>query len=138
MPYLDPQRLAAARRAAGLSLAELARLVGVGRSRVWDWENGRQSPSPARLTALAEALDADVGQLLAAEETTTLRGMRVRAGLTLAQLAQQAGIPTSTYSGWERTRLRHPPARAVLTALAAALDVEPDDVARALTHETTR
>ncbi|MFD8493302.1 helix-turn-helix domain-containing protein [Amycolatopsis sp. NPDC059657] len=135
MPHLNPRRLEQARRAAGLSQAGLARLVGVGRSRIWDWENGRQSPSPRGLATLAAVLGVAVEYLMA-DDGLSLRALRVRAGLTIAGLAQRVGVPTSTYSGWERAPRQQP--QQVVTGLADALRVSPGIVQDALRRQSAR
>ncbi|GAA3824100.1 helix-turn-helix domain-containing protein [Cellulomonas soli] len=67
---LDGQQLAAARRAAGLDIAQLAERLN---RRGWDatiktvsaWERGRVSPPPATINAVAEELDVSSEALLA-------------------------------------------------------------------------
>lgn len=49
----------AAREKRGLSRPELARLVGVGRGAVSDWENGETLPSLLNLGPLCDALEVD-------------------------------------------------------------------------------
>ena len=69
--HLDGRRLATARRAAGLDIAELAERLS---QRGWDatikvvsaWERGRTSPPPATINALAEELHVRSETLLAA------------------------------------------------------------------------
>lgn len=68
---LDGRRLATARKAAGLDIAELAERLN---RRGWDvmiktvsaWERGRTNPPPATINALAEELDVPSDTLLAA------------------------------------------------------------------------
>lgn len=60
-----PAALGRLRRARGLSLTALGRLVNYDKRTVWDWEQGRRSPHPATVQALDEALCAD-GRLVAA------------------------------------------------------------------------
>lgn len=57
--------LRAAREAAGLSQAELARAAGLPRQHVCDTEQGRRGVSLARLERFAKALGVPVGDLLA-------------------------------------------------------------------------
>ena len=46
-------RLKELRKAAGLSQAQLSARVGVSQQAVGKWENGKSSPDPDTLTALA-------------------------------------------------------------------------------------
>ncbi len=50
------QRLNSLRRAAGLTLADVAAMLGVSKPTVWAWEKGKAKPLPERLGAIAEAL----------------------------------------------------------------------------------
>lgn len=47
-----PQRLRAARFAAGVSQGDVADGAGVSRQMVWYWEHGRSNPSPGNLAAV--------------------------------------------------------------------------------------
>jgi transcriptional regulator with XRE-family HTH domain len=53
------QRLNTLRRAAGLTLADVAALLGVSKPTVWAWEKGKAKPLPERIGAIAEALGVD-------------------------------------------------------------------------------
>lgn len=50
-----PTRIRAWREEAQLSQAELAGILGVHYTAVWQWENAKCSPSVARLEAIAKA-----------------------------------------------------------------------------------
>lgn len=54
------------REAQGFEQAELARLLGVTQQTVSKWETGVTVPRPARVSALARALELDAGLLHAA------------------------------------------------------------------------
>ena len=58
------ERLRDARRDRGLSQEQLARLVGVSRSAVAQWETGRSGQLGTHLSAVASALEIEVGWLL--------------------------------------------------------------------------
>lgn len=60
-----PERLKQLRLDAGLSQAELGKLVGVSRNAVSQWEAGTTDPSTRRLPALAMALKVPIDQLIA-------------------------------------------------------------------------
>lgn len=53
------QRLNTLRRAAGLTLADVAETLGVSKPTVWAWEKGKAKPLPERLGAIAAALGVD-------------------------------------------------------------------------------
>ncbi len=61
-------RIAAGRRARGLTQAELAQAVGVSRSAVAQWETERAGQVRANLTRIAAALGMSVQHLLGGEE----------------------------------------------------------------------
>lgn len=53
-----PERRAELRKAAGLTLQEVADAVGVTATSVWFWEQGQRRPSGAHLDAYLDALGA--------------------------------------------------------------------------------
>jgi transcriptional regulator with XRE-family HTH domain len=55
-------RIKAARRAAELSRAQLARRLGVGTRLVADWERGNLRPEPSEIEGLAKVLYPDFGK----------------------------------------------------------------------------
>lgn len=89
------------REARGVEQGELARLVGVTQQTVSKWETGVTVPRPARIAALARALDLDAGLLhalagVAADsggdgtyrDSSPRRTVRAPAGIRLAALSQ--------------------------------------------------
>jgi transcriptional regulator with XRE-family HTH domain len=64
------QRLNTLRRAAGLTLADVAATLGVSKPTVWAWEKGKAKPLPERLGAIAEALGVDPEALAPATGAT--------------------------------------------------------------------
>jgi transcriptional regulator with XRE-family HTH domain len=126
---LDADRLKAARRAAGLTQAQLAEQIGVSQGRISAWEQGTRRPDASRLHRLASALDVDVLTLLR-KGPVTLRVLRFRAGFTQEQLAHSLGMPRSTWSAIERGELALPTDDAA--ALARLLNVETVDVLAAV------
>jgi len=59
-----PQRLKAAREAAGLTQAYVAERIGVTRQAVGQWESGESSPNPQTLALLADLYGVSVDDLL--------------------------------------------------------------------------
>ncbi|HZO66211.1 MAG TPA: XRE family transcriptional regulator [Kribbellaceae bacterium] len=64
---LTPSRLALARKRRGLTLVQLAAMVGLSVRSLSGYENGRQAPGPNALQRLAETLDVPVGFLTAGD-----------------------------------------------------------------------
>ena len=127
----DPSRLRRRRAAAGLTQADLAGRLGVDRTHVVHWENGRRRPSTAHLAQLASALGVRPADLLdPARIPSGLEGLRVSAGLTQTELADRAQVPRSTYSLLERSS--EPPPGAIAGRLAEALGVSVTEVDRAI------
>jgi transcriptional regulator with XRE-family HTH domain len=93
------------RRARKLNQTELAKLVGVGKSSVFNWEAGHHRPDPAYLGKLADVLDVPLPDLYAA------------AGYTL---------PASLADVEPYLRARHPklPNEAIAEATAFFRDLE--------------
>lgn len=56
-------RLNRLRREAGLTLADVASVLGVSKPTVWAWEKGKARPLPERLAAIAAALGVDPDML---------------------------------------------------------------------------
>ena len=129
-----PEVLRAARLRAGLTQHELARLVGVaGGERISRWELGTSKPKPEMLHRLAEALDADVGDLLEpALGGPDLRRLRTSVGLSARTLAGRALMSVPTYVRWESGRFARLPSRRALTPLAQALGATVEDVESAI------
>jgi transcriptional regulator with XRE-family HTH domain len=97
-----PDALLEARRARGVTLDELGDLVGIPRPNLIAYEKGRRTPSPERLVQLAGALRVDPLQLTSATRgTATLADLRVRVGLSAADVADQLGVPRGEFRAFE-------------------------------------
>lgn len=85
------QRIAAARKARGFSLAQVADALGVSRPTVWAWEQGRARPADRRLAALAEVLGVTAAAL-------AIPGRDERLAVVVEEarqrVAQAAAVPT--------------------------------------------
>lgn len=121
---VDPSALRAARERAGLTQHELARLVGAaGGERVSRWELGTAEPRPDFVRKLARVLHLTPVDLVRYEgDVPDLRALRVRAGLTVAQLVKRTNLSMPTYIRWESGVWTRLPEAPVLTTLAAALE----------------
>lgn len=99
----DPQLLATAREATGLSRADLARVAGVGISTIRQWETGLKSPQVDKLALVANAVGVPISALVAVPVEQRFPGdWRVLAGLTQPQLGVLAGLTTSMIGQIER------------------------------------
>jgi transcriptional regulator with XRE-family HTH domain len=67
--YLS-EAIRSARRRAGLSQVELAKLLGVRQSSISQWERGSTKPSTVHLLALAARLGCSLAELAGAPEAT--------------------------------------------------------------------
>lgn len=85
-------RLNRLRRAAGLTLADVATALGVSKPTVWAWEKGKARPLPERLDAIAAALG------VPSEELTQLAAMQGSASEVIedcrVRIAEAYGIST--------------------------------------------
>ena len=97
MPF-QPDRLTAARNAAGLSRAAVAARLGVARSRLHAWETGKATPHARHIPALARLLGVSTTGLAPGGD---LRSRRYRAGLTQAEAAAEVGAARPEWSRWE-------------------------------------
>lgn len=130
---LDPSVLRAAREKAGLTQHELARLVGAaGGERISRWELGASVPRPDFLVKLARALDIPTLRLIHIDgEVPDLRALRLKAGLTVPELAAAVNVAVPTYYAWEQGRWTRLPATTQIESLARGLADTVDVVAAA-------
>jgi transcriptional regulator with XRE-family HTH domain len=128
-PAFDGGRLRAARKAAGLTLAQVSDRVGVHVTVVANWERGERVPQVNRVGALARVLGVRPGDLTGAAEGDlgSLQQLRVDAGLLQGQVAAQAGLTRTKYAALERGETASISDRDC-TALAAAFGVDPAEV----------
>lgn len=134
---IDGAALRAAREKAGLTQHDLAYEIGVaGGERVSRWERGASEPRPAVLHRVAAVLGVEVSQLLVQAQSPDLRRLRILAGLSARQVAEQAHVSLPTYARWEAGSFERLPSSASVQALARALDVSVGAVTAAV--ESTR
>lgn len=91
-------RLRQLRTERGWSMSQLARVSGLRPNQIGMWEAGVYRPSPASLRALADGLGVDPLALLNGTEPTapTVYHLRIKSGLSRAQLARQLGVSRAT------------------------------------------
>ena len=63
------KKLAALRKARGLSQKELAKMVGVSQTTIASWEIGTREPNIAKLIQMAEIFGCTVDELIKKEDT---------------------------------------------------------------------
>lgn len=103
MRGFQPQALSNARRARGLSQAELARSAGMNPGTIRKWELGESSPQVDLLAKVADLLDLAVADLVKVPEEERYPGdWRVLRGMTQPQLGAAAGVTTRIVGSVER------------------------------------
>lgn len=128
------QRLAAARKAAGLTAEELAGRMGLSSGeRIQAWESGiAERPRPRFIPPLAATLSIDPLILLDVDPADPpLAALRLVAGLSMRDIAERTGLIPMTYQRLEntgRTGKRMPLNDDIVAELAAALGAEPTRV----------
>lgn len=123
MPFSGP-RLAAARRAAGLTQGQLAASVGTRRAGVSDWECGAARPHASQVPAVAAAVGLDALEFLAPDPSAvTLADLRQAAGLSVEELSMAAGVSMRRYKRLEDGAKQREPVDELLRVLAGLLAV---------------
>jgi len=131
---VDGAALRRARLSAGLTLREVAAELEVADgARVGAWEHGLEQPHPSFIPKLAKAVNLPVKALLVGKgQEPRLAELRLAKGLTLSELAANAGIPRTKCHRLEQGVGTRTPDQATLSALASALDISSDDVLGAI------
>lgn len=131
---VDGGALRKARRNAGLTLREVAAVVGVASgARVGAWERGLEQPNARFIPLLAKAVNLPTTALLMGEgRNLGLTDLRLARGLSRAELAEAAGLSKMTYHRLEHGVGTRTPDQATLSALASALSVSSGDVVQAI------
>lgn len=117
VPGWHPAGLRRARKAAGMTQADLAGHLGVSRELIGRWETSG-APRAARVAQLTRVLGVELSTLVDLDNPFT--GRRLQAGLSQQRLAELAGVPRSTVQALEagNAPATSPAAHAVETALA--------------------
>lgn len=78
-------RLARLRKERGLTLAQIARALGVSKPTVWAWEQGKAKPVESRLGALANVLGVSSEDLLSSAQGSGARDLIARSREEIAR-----------------------------------------------------
>ena len=134
LPAFRGGRLAEARRAAGLTQAQLAAAVGVSApERVAQWERGAEQPRPRFVPVLAEVLGLPALELLDVDPADPpLPALRIAAGLSLTDVKTAAALSVMTYQRLESGVGVSDPGDSAVLAVAGALGIGPDRVRAAI------
>jgi len=134
----DADKLRRTRVAAGLSRHALAERIGANPSLVKSWETRGVKPTVRNLSRVADALGLAVNDLYQPDASSegSLVDLRVAAGLSQRELAEQLGVSQATMTRWEGGRAR--PNWYDITRYAKALEVEPTTLAAAVGMTATR
>ena len=133
------KRLAEARRRKGYTQEELAHLLGVHTTYVAMLEAGTRNPSFELLRKIVEILDVSYDYLMGVDDKSDhqtrtspieevfgsrLRELRKSKDLSQYYIAQELGIPRTTYANWEQGKAD--PNLEMLARLAEVLNVSTD------------
>jgi transcriptional regulator with XRE-family HTH domain len=131
---VDGAALRKARLNAGLTLREVAAELKVADgARIGAWEHGLEQPHPSFIPQLAKAVNLPVTALLVGKGLKPrLADLRLAKGLTLSELAANAGIPRTTCHRLEQGVGTRTPDQATLSAFASALDISSEAVLAAI------
>jgi transcriptional regulator with XRE-family HTH domain len=103
MRGFQPDELARARRAAGISQRELARLSRLNADTIRRWETGDSSPQVDLLARAAAAIGVSIADVVKVPEPDRYPGdWRVVRGLTQPMLGAAAGVTTQIIGSVER------------------------------------
>lgn len=134
-PAIDPQALRDARRRVNLTQHDAARRVGVaGGERISRWELGTSEPRPAVLRRMAEVYGVTVDDLLTeqARQRVDVRRLRLRAGLSVRELAEATHMSVANLKRWENGQITRTPASETLEPVARSLAVSVHELQQAL------
>ncbi len=96
---IDPDKLRAARLAAGLTVVQLGQQSKTVTARVVSYEAGESTPTITTLHRLAATLDVAPTELMAprGDGPLTFIELRARAGITQPEIAAQLGLPSPVH-----------------------------------------
>lgn len=99
-------RIRSAREARGMSASELARLVKVSPTAVWNWEERDRKPHSETLAALAKVLAVTPEYLLSGNGGSATEAIKRKE--TVAEVVEEARFRIATLTGFspEKVKLR--------------------------------
>ncbi|MGD9622326.1 MAG: helix-turn-helix transcriptional regulator [Mycolicibacterium sp.] len=110
------------RKAAGMTMTDLARLSQVSPSTISSWERKGKAPDITRLVQVARVLGVDFTELVHVDPSERMvSDWRVRKGYSQIDLAREAGLSTAVVAYFERAQVKWNPGHA--EKIAAALDM---------------
>ncbi|GAA3129200.1 helix-turn-helix domain-containing protein [Rhodococcus qingshengii] len=126
----DKKAFAVARKAAGMSRGDLARLADTTAATIHNWEIGATSPQIDFLARAAKVLNIEIGDVVVTDpEQRYLSDYRCLVGLTQPQLGKVCGLTTTTITRIERGEIAL--TDKIAAALTAALGISEAQVKRA-------
>ena len=126
----DKKAFAVARKAAGMSRGDLARLADTTAATIHNWEIGATSPQFDFLARAAKVLNIEIGDVVVTDpEQRYLSDYRCLVGLTQPQLGKVCGLTTTTITRIERGEIAL--TDKIAAALTAALGISEAQVKRA-------
>lgn len=127
MRGFQPEQLVVARRAAGISQRELARLARLNADTVRRWETGDSSPQVDLLARVTAAIGISIADVVTVPEGERYPGdWRVLRGLTQPMLGAAAGVTTQIIGSVERGEISL--SDNVAKKLSAALDISESEL----------
>ncbi|MFD3334953.1 helix-turn-helix domain-containing protein [Streptomyces sp. NPDC058700] len=140
----DPEALRSLRLSHGkranrphpLTAEALGAMVGASKSQILDYEQGRHTPDPKRIQALAAALDVTPEQLMLTEgrEAWDVADVRRAGGLRAQDIYSALGVSPKSYRRFEAGGIVPARSPRFLDDTAAALDISYSDLDRAVNN----
>jgi transcriptional regulator with XRE-family HTH domain len=105
MPITIGQRIQRTREERGMSASELARLVHVTPTAVWNWERNGTQPRPNALAGIARALGVTTEFLISGDTEQAPQEQRSNTA-TVAQIIENAKAQIAALTGYPLERVR--------------------------------
>ncbi|MFF2110623.1 helix-turn-helix domain-containing protein [Rhodococcus koreensis] len=137
MRGFQPDQLEKARRSAGVSQRELARLARLNADTIRRWELGDSSPQVDLLARVTAAIGVSISDLVKVPESERYPGdWRILRGLTQPQLGAAAGVTTQIVGSVERGEISL--SDNVARKLSAALQIPESELRASYERVRTR
>jgi len=99
-------RIRRIREERGMNGAELARIIGVTSTCVWNWENSGTRPRPGTLSSLARALGVSTETLLSGNGSGGNESAGATKGTTVAEIIENAKSQIAAIAGLVPDRVK--------------------------------